>query len=61
MSERKVYDYARGKYGVLEAIREAPISLADNQRNLEALAAVLLAAFAGGLTAAFVLAALLIR
>jgi hypothetical protein len=61
MPERKVYDYARGKYGVLEAIREAPMALADNPRNFEAVTAVLLGAFAGGLTAAFVLAAVLIR
>jgi len=61
MPERKVYDYARGKYGVLEAIREVPMGLGDNPRSFEAIAAVLLAAFAGGLTAAFVLAALLIR
>jgi hypothetical protein len=61
MSERKVYDYARGKYGILEAIREAPGSLADNSRSIEAITAVLLAAFAGGLTAAFVVAAVLIK
>jgi hypothetical protein len=62
MADRKVYDYSRGKYGVLEGLRDLPVMpRLPEPRNLEAVTAVVLAAFGGGLVAAYILATVVLR
>jgi hypothetical protein len=62
MADRKVFDYARGKYGVLEGLREGmpSFSLPDS-RDIESLTAIILAAFATGLVAAYLVGMLILR
>lgn len=62
MAERKVYDFSRGKYGVMEGLRDLPrLPSLPEPRNLETLTAVLLVAFGLGLASAYVLATLVLR
>ena len=60
MAERKVYDFARGKYGVMEGLGEGLPSLPES-RNVEALSAIVLGAFATGLVSAYFVGLLLLR
>jgi hypothetical protein len=54
MSDRKVFDLSRGKYGVVEGLREGlPSFSIPEARNLETLTALVLGAFATGLVAAY--------
>ncbi len=60
MADRKVYDFSRGKYGVIEGLREGIPALPE-PRNVEALTAVVLGAFATGLVSAYFVGLLLVR
>lgn len=61
VADRKVYDYARGKYGVSEGLRDLPrMPAVKEPGNLEAWTAVVLAAFSTGLIAAYLLGALVL-
>ena len=56
MSDRKVYDQARGKYGIMESIRDLPVPRLPEVQNVESVAAAVMVAFGAGLVAAYVLA-----
>lgn len=60
MAERRVYDFSRGKYGVIEGLRDGLPSIPE-PRNVEALTAVVLGAFATGLVSAYFVGLLLVR
>lgn len=59
MSDRKVYDYARGKYNVLETVRDTV--RVPEARSIQTVSVVAVAALGAGLAAAFVLAAFMFR
>ena len=56
MSGRKGYDHHRGKYGIIESLRELPLPRFPEVRSVESVAAVVMVAFGAGLVAAYVLA-----
>ncbi|MSP22813.1 MAG: hypothetical protein EXR66_07365 [Dehalococcoidia bacterium] len=62
MADRKVFDYSRGKYGVVEGLRDGmpSFSLPDSS-NLESRTAIALGAFASGLVAAYLVGMFLLR
>jgi hypothetical protein len=60
VAERRVYDFSRGKYGVIEGTREGLPAMPE-PRNVEALTALVLGAFATGLVSAYLLGLLLVR
>ncbi len=60
MAERRVYDFSRGKYGVLEGLRDGVPAIPE-PRNIEALTAIVLGAFASGMVSAYVVGLLLVR
>ncbi len=62
MAERKVFDFSRGKYGVVEGLREGlPSFSLPESRDLESLTAIVLGAFATGLVAAYLVGMLVLR
>ncbi len=60
MAERTVYDFSRGKYGIIEGLREGLPALPE-PHNVEALTAIVLGAFATGLVSAYFVGLLLVR
>lgn len=62
MADRKVFDYSRGKYGIVEGLREGLPSFAlPEARNIETMTAIVLGAFATGLVAAYLVGMLILR
>ena len=62
MADRKVFDLSRGKYGVVEGLREGlPSFSIPESRNVETLTALVLGAFATGLVAAYVVGMFVLR
>lgn len=62
MAERKVFDFSRGKYGVIEGLREGlPSFSLPESRDVESLTAIVLGAFATGLVAAYLVGMLVLR
>jgi len=62
MADRKVFDYSRGKYGVVEGLREGLPSFSIREpRDVETLTALVLGAFATGLVAAYLVGMFVLR
>jgi hypothetical protein len=62
MADRKVFDLSRGKYGVVEGLREGMPSFSlPESRDIESLTAIVLGAFATGLVAAYFVGMLVLR
>lgn len=54
MAERRIYDLARGKYGIADAPEEA-VPVAAPRRDAESLTALILGAFATGAISAYLI------
>ncbi|MCC6236729.1 MAG: hypothetical protein IT299_04050 [Dehalococcoidia bacterium] len=59
MAERRIYDLARGKYGVIDGADEVVPAVAP-RRDVESLTALILGAFATGAISAYLLGLYLI-
>ncbi len=54
MAERRIYDLARGKYGVIDGMEEAVPAVAP-RRDAESLTALILGSFATGAISAYLI------
>jgi hypothetical protein len=62
MADRKVFDFSRGKYGVVEGLREGMPSFSmPDSKNIESMTAIVLGSFATGLVAAYLVGMFFLR